>query len=937
MTCTDTPGFVNAFGGTCAKFVNEGHCANGGMVAGHEWAAGASFGYPERHCCACQRLEGSSRCARWKQLTEPRQFGAEFQEKLLQAMLHRARGRQLRTLCELNAGTTNAVAASFLSHHPAAKYRGLAFSPNATELPSSQQRCQWPASGGEILFGDVHRSVLSPAAADITNCDALLVQADEVASRENTLTLAYNIVRGLPDAIRRLRRDGPRLLIMHGSAAARNTLPPPGWGIWWDQLAEAGLLNAVQCETTEGRTWCAGSVGMASICDSRPPLLAGPESTVPGEPPVVKAEVQFDVRDVNLKNWRYFTMFPCNPSAGEWSLTCMAYKTGRDGSVVVGLSSMDGLHFKRPSLIVPERFGPASMVHNLALAPHQAGFLVAGGITGKGIHLARSGSWRYAKWRHSNLSLDLQETVTHAPQWSRPRPIIDGFHPGCVEKRIEPWLNEKGSAQAKSRCEYDGRLALVSWPERRCLLLYARANPALKGQRFVHVSRSDDDGVTWGAFEMLDFRDYRYQTGNIYFFAAQVNPLRPDTLLAFFPLEHAFGACICMAASRDGVRWSTIVPVLPCGAAGERPTSHPMFGLAKSGRLVHLYIHENVPDILHEMPLTDDFYERFPYLRSPQPRVVRYEFSVTLLRAWTHESLSLLSEPAAQTATCSMPQLSPTSGQWNAYVRWLYGDRGDRVHRGRHLPPSASDVTVVHVRMFSEPALGMLVRQHCNASSGGLWACGSQAFAAKVNVHVPAHFAWRLGGYGKASAPHTPAANNAWVEVTHCAGSKFEQHEQPWFYVARGSGMFISVGQTIAFGTHQEGVRHFLGKGCASFECDHELVDMTSAASRTFDSIQFTRHCDGSCGLCQHELVMLRAGSRNGADSPCHKGIEYRRGLAATLPCTCAAASVSSYRRGSCAVCSEVLQATETLFPWHAPQTSPGPDSTSHLRGFLTT
>lgn len=72
------------------------------MVAGHEWAAGAAFGFPERHCCACQLLEDSPRCARWKQFTESRQLGSAFQDTLLQAMLRHARGRQLRTLCEVN-------------------------------------------------------------------------------------------------------------------------------------------------------------------------------------------------------------------------------------------------------------------------------------------------------------------------------------------------------------------------------------------------------------------------------------------------------------------------------------------------------------------------------------------------------------------------------------------------------------------------------------------------------------------------------------------------------------------------------------------------------------------------------------------------------------------------------------------------------------------
>ena len=80
-----------------------------------------------------------------------------------------------------------------------------------------------------MCFGDTHRSVLSPTAARLVECDALLVRADDhVPDPDEPRTVAYNIVRGLPDAIRRLRRDGPRILIVHGTVAERDTLAPPG-------------------------------------------------------------------------------------------------------------------------------------------------------------------------------------------------------------------------------------------------------------------------------------------------------------------------------------------------------------------------------------------------------------------------------------------------------------------------------------------------------------------------------------------------------------------------------------------------------------------------------------------------------------------------------------------------------------------------------------
>jgi len=63
------------------------------------------------------------------------------------------------------------------------------------------------------------------------------------------------------------------------------------------------------------------------------------------------------------------------------------------------------------------------------------------------------------------------------------------------------------------------------------------------------------------------------------------------------------------------------------------------------------------------------------------------------------------------------------------------------------------------------------------------------------------------------SAPFKPAADGSWVEITHCGGGWNEKHAH-WMYVARGSGLYVNVGRTIAFGSHEESVRHFLGTAC---------------------------------------------------------------------------------------------------------------------------
>jgi hypothetical protein len=231
MACADTPGFINPFGATCKAYVSEGHCANGKMLPGHEWATGRAFGFPERHCCACGRpgarqgseAVGTRICTHWEQAARLHELGDALQSALLRALLRltERHPQPLQSLCEVNAGSVPRISRAFLSRYPNSIYRGLAFGPSTT------LRCIWPAKGGEMCFGDSHRSVLSPTAARLVECDALIVRADEpVPDPERTTT--YNIVRGLPDAVRRLRREGPRIIIVHGKAADREAMSPPG-------------------------------------------------------------------------------------------------------------------------------------------------------------------------------------------------------------------------------------------------------------------------------------------------------------------------------------------------------------------------------------------------------------------------------------------------------------------------------------------------------------------------------------------------------------------------------------------------------------------------------------------------------------------------------------------------------------------------------------
>tara|TARA_B100000780_G_scaffold176004_1_gene123308 strand:- start:39 stop:635 length:597 start_codon:yes stop_codon:yes gene_type:complete len=91
-----------------------------------------------------------------------------------------------------------------------------------------------------------------------------------------------------------------------------------------------------------------------------------------------------------------------------------------------------------------------------------------------------------------------------------------------------------------------------------------------------------------------------------------------------------------------------------------------------------------------------------------------------------------------------------------------------------------------------------------------------------------------------------PLEADAWVEVLHKGGIE-DEHVGAWFLTARGSGIWLSLGATIAFDDHEEGWRYF---GVASLtDSDPKVAGFlrneamsANASAAGYDSIQFVRH-----------------------------------------------------------------------------------------------
>lgn len=151
---------------------------------------------------------------------------------------------------------------------------------------------------------------------------------------------------------------------------------------------------------------------------------------------------------------------------------------------------------------------------------------------------------------------------------------------------------------------------------------------------------------------------------------------------------------------------------------------------------------------------------------------------------------------------------------------------------------------------------------------------------------------------------------NTWIEVSHCADKVAVEHESEkgaWFYVTRGSNIYLNTGKTCVYKTHAEAVLSVLKKPCIirRFECTPYFVEMfTVLEEQGFDTIQFTDHSDMACGNsermnCAVEIVNVKTTG----NKACPANIVYRSGINHQNDCTCVercGGADCSFRCASC-------------------------------------
>lgn len=336
-----------------------------------------------------------------------------------------------------------------------------------------------------------------------------------------------------------------------------------------DARADAAHVMGNSSECEHG-LWCAARLVGRSACERRPPLLAANATRH------LVSVGHETTRQQLHRSLRYFSAIDCEAHADGRPIipgvtgmhapgsnigsnigssigssvgnrasraVCLIFKDDVQETWIGGLAARDGLAFSgAPILVYPKhskRWAHTQqgvMTHNLAIArsadtpdaEHPTPqYTIMGGthrnraLSGaphrvnafhQGVWLARGGSWAYDPT--SNISLvSIDKNGVRVPaytQWAGKRIALRGDQSGCVERRDRtrmPWI-------IKDTCEFDGRLALVDSAAHGGLLLYARANLASHGQRFVQVTRSPDGGATWRPFQTIRIDGYEPSQGD---------------------------------------------------------------------------------------------------------------------------------------------------------------------------------------------------------------------------------------------------------------------------------------------------------------------------------------------------------------------------------------------------------------------------------------
>lgn len=606
-----------------------------------------------------------------------------------------------KKVCEVNT-RDGAAGGALLAQLPSARFFGFAMGNSVNEQPRLNAAIDAIPSLHKrrtLFFGDQMNTVR--AKPQFNGCDVMIVST----RFEIGTGVSKAVVADLPNILQRMAAgDSGNVIVMHGLGVC-DPGSTEDWCTTWREMVARRLITVPSCSADGpyGHGWCVGRVPTDSSCSTRLPLLPALTTRLAGAAanrsshlvpatcnhPWPRAATAYEddgwhahqVGGVQLEWERYFTVVRCDGGTAPTRTlparadVCLVFKNHIFESWVGMVSSNDdGRSFAaEPTLVLPTTWQVARLTHNLALTRDDDGrYLAVGGqfkVNGaarcgkhvgnsipchgslpdyNGLWFAQSNELHFVQRGAPQISTRLStsdlarrsDAVNAAGQssWANGAHwIFNGTHPGCVERRTRQFA----SMARLGSCEFDGRLSLVRF--RGELRLYARANPAMHGQRYVQTVASVDGGATWGRFQFVSVEQYDFAHGDIYFFAVSANPVHNDSLLALYPLVHKFRGCVAISASADGLRWSAPTPLLSCAVHGERTVHHPAQGFVHEKESVSFYVHENVPGTTSDVAVLGKKLDFHPYLRLPPSRLVRYTMPAQELLQWTRVALASIS------------------------------------------------------------------------------------------------------------------------------------------------------------------------------------------------------------------------------------------------------------------------------------------------------
>ena len=209
---------------------------------------------------------------------------------------------------------------------------------------------------------------------------------------------------------------------------------------------------------------------------------------------------------------------------------------------------------------------------------------------------------------------------------------------------------------------------------------------------------------------------------------------------------------------------------------------------------------------------------------------------------------------------------------WSIYIRDVYGDNPT-------IFPCVFDPIILYTKSLKKANININLINRLFSS----W-CPKIKNTLYFNMsatHDPPDCLWRW-----IPPPFEALPSHTKQEVIHSVDDYiFEENDSYWMYYARGSGIFINMGNTISFSKHEDAVKFFLNETC-NLKVDVSCCAYFNRIAHTarlqgYDTIQYLSHDDMRCGNSTIEIVDVR----NSGNQTCKN--EIFTGWNASNPCIC--------------------------------------------------